>query len=276
MSDPFLEIRRVLNGADARDEAIRIGSEGTPRLRLDSGRERRTGVPEIVLAERKTTEDVARSLIHLARTNGRALASRVRDDHLDGLSPLMPDGHELTMDREARIAILVRDGASPPDSGGRVALICAGASDRPVANEARIMVEEMGCSVMMVADVGVAGLHRLVQPLRAVMDAEVDAVIVAAGMDGALPSVVAGLIDVPVIGLPVSVGYGYGGDGTGALMSMLQSCSPGIAVVNIDNGIGAGAMAGLIANRAAGARSDRASGVGAEAPGSDDPDSLRQ
>jgi NCAIR mutase (PurE)-related protein len=105
-----------------------------------------------------------------------------------------------------------------------------------------------------VSDVGVAGLHRLIAPLREVMTAGVDAVVVAAGMDGALPSVVAGLVDIPVIGLPVSVGYGHGGRGEAALMAMLQSCAPGIAVVNIDNGIGAGSMAALIANRMAAAR----------------------
>jgi len=211
-----------------------------------------------VLAERKSADDVARSLLRLAEKTGRALASRVRDDQVVDLPALIPDGYDLTIDREARTAILARDSTVPSTSGGRVAIISAGASDRAVANEARIMVEEMGCMTMMVADVGVAGLHRLVRPLRAVVEADVDAIIVAAGMDGALPAVIAGLIDIPVIGLPVSVGYGYGGDGTGALMSMLQSCSPGIAVVNIDNGIGAGAMAGMIANRAARARAAQA------------------
>jgi NCAIR mutase (PurE)-related protein len=134
-------------------------------------------------------------------------------------------------------------------TGGRVAVISAGASDRPIAREASIMAEEMGCDVRHVDDVGVAGLHRLVRPLRELMTWNPHAIVVAAGMDGALPSVIAGLVPVPVIGLPVSVGYGYGGDGTGALMSMLQSCAPGLAVVNIDNGIGAGSMAALIANR---------------------------
>jgi pyridinium-3,5-biscarboxylic acid mononucleotide synthase len=101
----------------------------------------------------------------------------------------------------------------------------------------------------------VAGIHRLWEPLRFLLDqAQVDAFIVAAGMDGALPSVVSGLVDVPVIGLPTSIGYGMGGNGEAALLSMLQTCAPGMAVVNIDNGIGAGAIAGLIANRAAAAR----------------------
>jgi NCAIR mutase (PurE)-related protein len=109
--------------------------------------------------------------------------------------------------------------------------------------------------VHTVYDVGVAGLHRLFDPLRDLLDnAQIDVLIVAAGMDGALPSVVAGLVDVPVVGLPTSIGYGVGGDGVAALYSMLQTCAPGLSIVNIDNGIGAGAVAGLIANRAAAAR----------------------
>jgi NCAIR mutase (PurE)-related protein len=132
-----------------------------------------------------------------------------------------------------------------------VAVICAGTSDVPIAREAALVAREMGAEVREVADVGVAGLHRLIEPLTAVMAWEPHALVVAAGMDGALPSVIAGLVSIPVIGVPVSVGYGYGGDGTAALMSMLQSCAPGLAVVNIDNGVGAGSMAALIANNAA-------------------------
>jgi NCAIR mutase (PurE)-related protein len=113
----------------------------------------------------------------------------------------------------------------------------------------------MGCQVYTAYDVGVAGIHRLWEPLHDLLEeARVDVIVVAAGMDGALPSVVSGLVDVPVIGLPTSVGYGMGGKGEAALLSMLQSCAPGMAVVNIDNGIGAGAVAGLIANRLAAAR----------------------
>ncbi|MBA2247359.1 MAG: nickel pincer cofactor biosynthesis protein LarB [Chloroflexia bacterium] len=256
--DPFAAIRRALDfkpDASTDDsDSVRVDNEPVPRLRLDPHRTRRTGIPEIVLAERKTTEDVARSLMHLARASGRALASRVRPEQAVELPGLIEPSFTLTLDGEARLAVLVFGDACPESSGGRVAVISAGASDRPVAREAQIMAEEMGSEVMWVADVGVAGLHRLIQPLQDVVAFDADAVIVAAGMDGALPAVIAGLVSIPVIGLPVSVGYGYGGDGTGALMSMLQSCAPGIAVVNIDNGIGAGSMAALIANRAATAR----------------------
>jgi NCAIR mutase (PurE)-related protein len=112
----------------------------------------------------------------------------------------------------------------------------------------------MGCRVVRADDVGVAGLHRLEVPLRNLRNENSDVVIVVAGMDGALPSVVAGLVHIPVIGLPTSIGYGLGGGGVAALLSMLQTCAPGLVVVNIDNGVGAGATAALIANRMAAAR----------------------
>jgi NCAIR mutase (PurE)-related protein len=121
----------------------------------------------------------------------------------------------------------------------------------PVAEEARLVAEEMGCEVVPLYDVGVAGLHRLLAPLDEMLRTGVEALVVAAGMDGALPSVVAGLAPVPVIGVPVSVGYGAGGKGRAALLAMLQTCAPGLTVVNIDNGVGAGATAALIANRVA-------------------------
>ncbi len=243
--DPFDAVRRAL-AAPPEDP-----SEPVPALRLDPGRRERTGIPEVVLAERKTTEEVAISLSRLAEAQGRAIASRVTPDQATVLPRLLAADLGVSVDEVARTAVAWVPGQEEAArTGGRVAIISAGASDRPIAREATIMAVEMGCDVVTVADVGVAGLHRLVRPLERIAEFDPHSVIVAAGMDGALPSVVAGLVPYPVIGLPVSVGYGYGGDGTGALMSMLQSCAPGLAVVNIDNGIGAGAMAALIANRA--------------------------
>jgi len=141
-----------------------------------------------------------------------------------------------------------------PCAGGHVGIVTAGTSDLPAADEARVIAEAMGCTVRMVADVGVAGLHRLFPPLAALLTWGADALIVAAGMDGALPSVVAGLVPLPVVGLPTMIGYGAGGQGEAALLSMLQSCAPGLTVVNIDNGIGAGVAAARIANQSAAAR----------------------
>lgn len=147
------------------------------------------------------------------------------------------------------------EGAATAAGGPAIGILAAGTSDVDVAEEARMVAETMGAAVTTAYDVGVAALHRLAQPLAAMVDAGVDALVVVAGMEGALPSVVGGLVASPVIAVPTSVGYGAGGGGLAALLGMLQSCSPGITVVNIDNGVGAGAAAGLIAVRAAAARS---------------------
>jgi NCAIR mutase (PurE)-related protein len=242
-NDPFGQFRDALEGFGGEPE------DG--QLRLDPLRAARTGIPEVVLAGHKTVDQVALSLVRLADAQGRSLASRVRPDQAAELPARVPTGYTLDIDSTAATAILIAPGHGEPHAtGGRIAVIAAGASDRPVALEATIMAREMGCDIRFVGDVGVAGLHRLVGPLREIMEWQPHAIVVAAGMDGALPSVIAGLVPVPVVGLPVSVGYGYGGDGVAALMSMLQSCAPGLAVVNIDNGIGAGSMAALIANQA--------------------------
>ncbi len=248
MNDPFADLVAALNAPDGI-------STDVPHVRIDPNRRARTGVPEIVLAERKDTSDVLAALRSLAAANGRAMASRLQDRHIADLTGFNDDTFELQIDPEARIGILSRQGTNPPAHGGTVAVIAAGTSDRPVAREAVIVAREMGCDVLEIHDVGAAGLHRLVAPLRHAMQSGVDAIVVAAGMDGVLPTVVAGLVDVPVIGLPVSIGYGAGGSGEAALQTMLQSCAPGIAVVNIDNGIGAGSMAALIAKRCASRRS---------------------
>lgn len=219
---------------------------------LDLGRSTRTGIPEVVLAERKTAEQTIAIARKLLGELGRALLSRVPQEMVPALEVAFA-GDDVVWQRYAdgRTIALHRPDCVPTQHGGQVGILAAGTSDIPVAEEAAALCYEMGCVVHRTYDVGVAGLHRLFEPLRAMLEAPVDAIIVAAGMDGALPSVVAGLVDVPVIGLPTSVGYGFGGGGVGALTSMLQTCAPGLAVVNIDNGIGAGAMAGRIALRAA-------------------------
>jgi pyridinium-3,5-biscarboxylic acid mononucleotide synthase len=168
-------------------------------------------------------------------------------------------GNEVESFTRARMVVIRGPGHRRLESGGRVGIVTAGTSDLPAAEEAQVIAREMGCETDLAADVGVAGLHRLVSPLARLHEWGADALIVAAGMDGALPSVVAGLVDIPVIGLPTSRGYGMGGQGEAALLSMLQTCVPGMTVVNIDNGIGAGASAARIANRVAAARARLAS-----------------
>jgi pyridinium-3,5-biscarboxylic acid mononucleotide synthase len=244
---PFDDVRHSLDGVGA-------GEADQLNIRLDRTRAHRAGVPEVVYAERKSAEAVVEGLRGLVEANGRALASRCPEATIAWIESELGDDFEIEVSHEAKALVIAKPGISPPATGGRVGVITAGSSDAPIAVEAAVMAREMGVEVTIVRDVGVAGIHRLVEPLEQLMAEDVDAIVVAAGMDGALPSVVAGLVPVPVIGLPTSIGYGYGGEGVGALMAMLQSCAPGLAVVNIDNGIGAGATAALIANRAAAMR----------------------
>jgi NCAIR mutase (PurE)-related protein len=225
----------------------------------DFGRYDRKGVPEVILADRKTVEQsLAIARAFLERT-GRAILSRVGPELEARLREEFAGTAELDWRPICRCAVLRAVGAAarpwsatPARTGGRVGILTAGTSDIPAAEEAAMIASEMGCEVFTANDLGVAGLHRLVEPLRGMLEErDVDVLVVAAGMDGALPSVVAGLATVPVIGLPTSVGYGHGGDGEAALSAMLQSGAPGLCVVNIDNGIGAGCTAGMMANRAA-------------------------
>jgi len=219
-------------------------------VRPDTGRLARCGVPEIVYCRGKSVESIASACERLAGRSGRVVATRCSAITSDSVREILEvKSLAITYDIEASAMIVAGPEAKVPDSGGVVGLLTAGTSDWPIAAEAQLIAREAGCTVHAFRDVGVAGLHRIVKPLESLVAAECDVIIVVAGMDGVLPSVVAGLVDVPLIGLPASTGYGHGGDGEGALTTMLQSCAPGIAVVNIDNGVGAGAMAALIARR---------------------------
>lgn len=246
----FDQLRRELHDISKKEK----GFEPTEPVRTDPDRKKRSGIPEVVFAEHKSPDMVVLALATLATTNGRAIASRCSPETFQKIVDELGSTFDVTQHELARAAVVSRPRASIRSTGGRVGIITAGSSDVPIAAEAALMAREMGTDVSEIWDVGVAGLHRLVAPLEQLMLEGVDAIVVAAGMDGALPSVVAGLVDVPVIGLPTSVGYGYGGQGVGALMAMLQTCAPGLVVVNIDNGIGAGSTAALIANRVAAAR----------------------
>jgi NCAIR mutase (PurE)-related protein len=222
--------------------------------RLDLHRASRKGVPEVILAERKTPEQTVEIARRMLERTGRAIISRPPAGAIGALEDAFATGFAWERGQGDRVIVL-RGYADPPAGDmGNIGILSAGTSDLPAAQEAAAVCREMGCAVHMVTDVGVAGIHRLFEPLQRLLALPVDAIIVAAGMDGALPSVVAGLVDVPVVGLPTAVGYGLGGNGEAALLSMLQTCAPGLAVVNIDNGVGAGAMAGMIAVRAEQAR----------------------
>jgi len=222
-------------------------------IRLDSQREQRKGVPEIIFGETKDIGQIITMTRKILANTGRAIISRVQPEVVESLREVFKT-YRMRVRENARAVVIYEPGYVHRSTGGHVGVISAGTSDIPVAEEAVLIAEEMGCEVTCIYDVGVAGLHRLLEPLRDLLAKEVDAIIVAAGMDGALPSVVAGLVPVPVIGLPTSIGYGMGGKGIAALLSMLQTCAPGLSVVNIDNSVGAGITAAMIANGVARAR----------------------
>jgi pyridinium-3,5-biscarboxylic acid mononucleotide synthase len=210
--------------------------------RLDIDRRRRTGDPEVVYGQGKTPEQVVAALSALAgRHPDRAvLATRLDGAARAAIAAALPAA---TLDAEARCAWL---GPLPPPAG-RVVVVSAGTADGPVAAEAAATVAAYGAGVEVIPDVGVAGLHRLLA-VRDRLDGA-DALIVVAGMEGALPSVVGGLTGVPLIAVPTSTGYGTGAGGFAAMLGMLNSCAPGVVVVNIDNGYGAGVHAARVARR---------------------------
>ncbi len=207
--------------------------------KLDTNRAHRVGTPEVILAEGKNTADLVAIVEAQLKAQGRAVLTRVSDEQLHALKRFDVTWHE-----KARIVIA---GRSPPEEQcGVVGIVCAGTADLRVAEEARVIAEELGCGTIRAYDVGVAGIHRLYPELPKLLEA--DALVVAAGREGTLPTIVAGLTDIPVIGVPVSTGYGFGGHGEAALLTMLQSCSV-LAVVNIDAGFVAGAFAAKVARR---------------------------
>lgn len=216
--------------------------------RIDTHRTKRLGIPEAIIADCKTCDEVAAiACVHL-KNEGRAIITRASEENYAALESLARETRsKIRWEKRAKIAVL---GEPVARTGGRVGVISAGTADIGVAEEAKVIAEEMGCDVTTIYDVGVAGIHRLFPGLTKLVEAGVDAIVVAAGREGTLPAIVSGLVNVPVIGVPVSTGYGAGGRGEAALLSMLQSCSV-LTVVNIDAGFVAGAFAARIANLAA-------------------------
>jgi len=213
--------------------------------RLDTDRLQRTGDPETVYGRGKTPEQVVAALaaLHAAHPGRAVLATRLADDALRALARELPAA---TVHEQARCATL----GPPPPPRGRVAVVSAGTSDGPVAAEAAVTLAVHGAGVDVVTDVGVAGLHRLLA-VRDRLEAA-DALVVVAGMEGALPSVVGGLTGAPLVAVPTSTGYGSGAGGIAALLAMLNSCAPGVVVVNVDNGYGAAVHAARVVRAARG------------------------
>src|SRR5713101_2507497 len=181
--------------------------------RLDLGRRERTGIPETVLAEGKSVEQLILILHTLCEKSGIVLVTRVSNECADKLQSVFMRGNKFQYNSTGRTVVIQRLDFEPVASGGRVAVLSAGTGDLSVAEEAKTTAEVMGCEVLSYYDVGVAGIHRLVEPLRDILEKDVAAIVVVAGMEGALPSIVRGLVPVTVIVVPKSVGYGYGATG---------------------------------------------------------------
>ncbi|MEP0773526.1 MAG: nickel pincer cofactor biosynthesis protein LarB [Acidobacteriota bacterium] len=226
--------RGHLSPAEAAERLAQLPFVATPEVLADSHRWLRTGQGEAVLCQGKTPAQAAEAFAALARSGRPVLATRASEAHAAAIQAAVPgtQAHPL-----ARMVVL--PGAPPLE--GSVAVVCAGTSDLPVAEEAAVTAEALGAAVVRLRDVGVAGLHRLLSHLGVLRSA--DAVVVVAGMEGALPSVVAGLVAAPVVAVPTSVGYGAAFGGLAPLLAMLNACAPGVAVVNIDNGFGAAMVA---------------------------------
>jgi NCAIR mutase (PurE)-related protein len=235
-------LERVRMGETAPEHALRelarLPYEDTGFARIDHHRNLRLGLPEVIYAAGKTAGQVAEIFARMAETGGSVLATRVTLEAFNAVKDRVP---EAVYHEQARIIGLRR---TAPHDGGSVAVVCAGTSDLPVAEEAAVTLEYLGVRVGRIWDVGVAGLHRILSEREALRAAR--AVIVCAGMEGALPSVVGGLVAAPVIAVPTSVGYGAAFGGLAALLGMLNSCSPNVCVVNIDNGFGAAYVAAMM------------------------------
>lgn len=206
--------------------------------KVDHHRALRQGFPEVVFGQGKTPDQIAQIARKIADSGATVLVTRAEIAAFEATQKLVPHARYETLSR-----LIVIDGEKPV-LPGKAAVVCAGTSDLPVANEAAICLEAMGAQVVQISDVGVAGLHRILAQLPVLR--EVQAIIVVAGMEGALPSVVGGLVDVPVVAVPTSVGYGAAFGGVAALLGMLNTCASGVAVMNIDNGFGAAAFVASI------------------------------
>ncbi len=249
------ELKNLLSALSAGQLSVEQGLERLRNLPfedvgvalIDHHRELRQGIPEVVLGERKSAAQLFTIVERMAERGRNILVTRVDREKAEPLLARLPDAE---YDPEARTFALVQKPLEPL-GGGRILVVCAGTSDIPVAREATVTARMLGNEVEELVDVGVAGIHRLLARTERLREAAV--IIVVAGMEGALPSVIGGLVPVPVIAVPTSVGYGAAFGGVAALLGMLNSCASGVTVVNIDNGFGA-AFAATRINRLAGGR----------------------
>ena len=219
--------------------------------KLDIFRKTRTGIPEVIFAQNKEPQIIIDIIENFLKTNKFAIISRYIEKQREFIVETFgnENKYDIEINNLGKIIIIKEKPFNFAKKGGIIGIITAGSSDILVAEEAKVIAIAMGCEVLTSYDVGIAGIHRIFTPLSNMIKKGVHVIIVCAGMEGTLPGIVAALVDIPVIGVPISSGYGMGEKGKGALITMLQSCSPGLLVVNIDNGLGAGASAALIANK---------------------------
>jgi pyridinium-3,5-biscarboxylic acid mononucleotide synthase len=236
-------LREVSSGratvSDALERLKHLPFEDLGFAKVDHHRALRTGMPEVIFAAGKTPAQVAAIFARMAAAGGNVLATHATQEAFEAVAVVEP---RAVFHATARAITLAQ--ADVPRGRGTIAVVCAGTSDLPVAEEARVTAELMGNTVDLIADVGVAGIHRLLAQKNSLQTARV--LVVCAGMEGALPTAVAGLVNAPVLGVPTSVGYGASFGGVAALLGMLNSCAPNVSVVNIDNGFGAASIASLI------------------------------
>ena len=260
-----LESGKITSAEAKRLLSIYAIEEVEDYAKIDVKRGVRSGIPEVVFAESKSRQETKEIMKRLLEKEGMAIVSRIREpDYNDIISYAKGLGASVSTGRNSYT--ILANTKPIAVRGGTVGILAAGTSDVGVAEEARIVCEAMGCRCITGYDVGVAGLQRVFPILKEMVRGDVGCIIAVAGMEGALATLISSLVDVPVIGVPTSVGYGYGQKGVAALASMLQSCSLGMAVVNIDNGVAAGGMAASITNRrnaaGAGPATDKVAGPG--------------
>jgi pyridinium-3,5-biscarboxylic acid mononucleotide synthase len=256
-----MEIRKILEKV-AKGEMSVVAAEQELRIysieyveknlaKIDPLRDIRSGIPEVIFAQGKEFKDLHKIILATVSKKKFALISKVSLEYKERLcKDLGKENMKIT--KGINTILVSTKSYKALKRNGKVGILCAGTSDIKIAEEAKIMAEVMGSETVIEYDVGISGIHRTLKAIGNMINAKVHIIIVVAGMEGALGSFVSSVTDIPVIGVPTSIGYGFGSNGIAALASMLQTCTMGMTVVNIDNGIGAGAFAAMVANRMSG------------------------
>ena len=235
----------------AAEQELRIYSieyVGKNLAKIDPLRELRSGIPEVIFAQGKEFKDLLKIILATVSKKKFAVISKVSNECKERLCKELKKNN-FKISKGINTILVSTKFHRFPKTNGKVGILCAGTSDIKIAEEAKIIAEVMGCQTVIEYDVGISGIHRTLKAIANMIDAKVHIIIVVAGMEGALGSFVSSVTDIPIVGVPTSIGYGFASNGIAALASMLQTCTMGMSVVNIDNGIGAGAFAAIVANK---------------------------